>query len=92
MASVSSMPSYRKTDIFKVANVPADRRWMVKLINDAMNAGKPLVPHPNVKLEMTRAMDAAVTDLLDERVSPQEAANQGAEKVNALFDQYGVRK
>ncbi|MDQ3701044.1 MAG: extracellular solute-binding protein [Chloroflexota bacterium] len=92
MASVSSMPSYRKTDIFKVANVPQERRWMIKLINDAMNAGKPLVPHPNVKLDMTRAMDAAMTDLLNEKVSAQEAAKQGADKVNAFFDQYGIRK
>jgi multiple sugar transport system substrate-binding protein len=92
MASVSSMPSYKKTDIFKVANVPAERRWMIKLIHDALNAGKPNVPHPNVKLEMIQAMDAAVTDLLNEKVSPQEAAKQGADKVNALFDQYGVKK
>jgi len=92
MAAVSSMPSYRKTDIFKVANVPQERRWMIKLINDAMNAGKPLVPHPNIKIEMTRAMDEAVTDLLNEKVSAQEAAKQGADKVNALFDQFGVKK
>jgi len=92
MAAVSSMPSYRKTDIFKVANVPQERRWMIKLINDAMNAGKPLVPHPNVKIDMTRAMDAAVTDLLTEKVSAQEAAKQGADKVNALFDQTLAKK
>jgi multiple sugar transport system substrate-binding protein len=87
MASVSSMPSYKKTDIFKVANVPQDRRWMIKLIHDALNAGKPTVPHPNIK-----AMDAAVTDLLNEKVSAQEAAKQGADRVNALFDQFGIKR
>jgi ABC-type glycerol-3-phosphate transport system substrate-binding protein len=92
MAAVSSMPSYKKTDIFKVANVPQERRWMVKLLHDALNAGKALVPHPNIRLEMNQAMNAAVNDLLDGKVSPQEAAKTGADKVNAIFDQTGVRR
>lgn len=92
MASVSSMPSYKKIDVYKVANISADKRWMIKLIYDALNAGKPLVPHPNIKLEMMNAMNAAVNDMLDEKISAQEAAKQGADKVNALFDQFGIRK
>ncbi len=92
MATVSSMPSYKKIDIFKVAAVPAERRWMIKLLHDALNAGKSLVPHPNIKLEMNTAMNAAVNDMLDEKISPQEAAKTGAGKVNALFDQFGVKK
>src|SRR5688572_16442082 len=91
MATVSSMPSYKKTDIYKVAAVPAERRWMVKLLYDAMNAGKPLVPHPNIKLEMTQAMDATVNDMLDDKISPAEAAKTGADKVNAVFDKFGIR-
>ncbi|HEX2034386.1 MAG TPA: extracellular solute-binding protein [Chloroflexota bacterium] len=90
MATVSSMPSYRKTDVYKVAAVPSERRWMVKLLQDAMNSGKPEVPHPNVKLEMLQAMDAVTTDLLDDKISAQEAAKSGAERVNALFEQFGV--
>jgi multiple sugar transport system substrate-binding protein len=92
MASVSSMPSYKKTDVYKVANVPQDKRWMVKLLQDAMNTGKPEVPHPNVKNEMLQAMDAVTTDLLDDKISAQDAARTGQERVNALFDQFGVRK
>ena len=46
MASVSSMPSYKKTDVYKVATVPQDKRWMVKLLQDALNTGKPLVRTP----------------------------------------------
>ena len=72
--------------------VPSERRWMIKLLHDALTAGKPLVPHPNIKLEMNQAMTAAVNDLLDEKLSPQEAAKQGADKVNALFDQAGGRR
>ena len=57
-----------------------------------MNAGKPQVPHPNIKNEMQQAMDAVTTDLLDEKISAQEAAKHRPDKVNALFDQFGVRK
>jgi len=92
MATVSSMPAYKKTDVYKVAAVPSERRWMIKLLHDALTAGKPLVPHPNIKLEMNQAMTAAVNDLLDEKLSPQEAAKQGADRVNALFDQAGIRR
>jgi multiple sugar transport system substrate-binding protein len=92
MASVSSMPSYKKTDVYKVANISADKRWMIKLIYDALTAGKPLVPHPNIKLEMNNAMNAVVNDMLDEKISPQEAAKTGADRVNQLFDQFGVKK
>ncbi len=91
MATVSSMPAYKKTDIYKVAAVPAERRWMVKLLHDSLTAAKPLVPHPNVKLEMNQAMTAAINDMLDEKISPQEAAKQGADKVNALFDQFAKK-
>ncbi|CAN5572527.1 sugar ABC transporter substrate-binding protein [soil metagenome] len=91
MAYVSSMPSYKKTDIYKVAAVPSERRWMIKLLYDALNAGKPLVPHPNIKLEMNQAMNAAVNDMLDDKISPQEAAKTGADRVNAIFDQHGIR-
>lgn len=91
MASVSSMPSYKKTDVYKVANVPQDKRWMLKMLQDALNAGKPEMPHPNVTQDMLRAMDAAVTDLLDDKISAQEAAKTGADQVNALFDQSGVK-
>ncbi len=90
MASVSSMPSYKKTDVYKVANISQDKRWMIKLLQDAMNSGKPEVPHPNVKNEMLQAMDAATTDLLDDKISAQEAAKTGADRVNALFDQFGI--
>jgi hypothetical protein len=86
------MPSYKRTDVYKVAAVPSERRWMIKLLHDALTAGKALVPHPNIKLEMNQAMTAAVNDLLDEKLSPQEAAKQGADKVNALFDQFGIRR
>jgi multiple sugar transport system substrate-binding protein len=92
MASVSSMPSYKKTDVYKVANIPPDKRWMLKMLQDALHAGKPEVPHPNVKQEMLQAMDAAVTDLLDDKISAQEAAKTGADRVNALFDQFGIKK
>jgi ABC-type glycerol-3-phosphate transport system substrate-binding protein len=91
MATVSSLPSYKKTDVYKVAAVPAERRWMIKLLADALNAGKSLVPHPNVKLEMNNAMNAAVNDMLDEKISPSEAAKTASDKVNALFDANGVR-
>jgi multiple sugar transport system substrate-binding protein len=91
MASVSSMPSYKKIDVYKVANIPQDKRWMLKMLQDALNSGKPEVPHPNVKLEMLQAMDAEVTDLLDDKKSAQEAARSGAERVNAIFEQYGIR-
>jgi multiple sugar transport system substrate-binding protein len=92
MAGVSSMPSYKKMDVYKVASVPEDRRWMITMLQDAMNGGKPEVPHPNVKLEMLQAMDAVSTDLLDDKISAQDAARTGAERVNALFDQFGVTK
>jgi multiple sugar transport system substrate-binding protein len=92
MASVSSMPSYKKTDVYKVAAVPAEKRWMIKMLQDAMNSGKPEVPHPNIKNEMLQAMDAVSTDLLDDKISAQDAARTGAERVNALFDQFGVTK
>ena len=92
MATVSSMPSYKKTDVYKVAAVPAERRWMIKLLYDALNAGKSLVPHPNVKLDMNNAMNAVVNDMLDEKIAPQEAAKTAADKVNALFDQFGIKK
>ena len=91
MASVSSMPSYKKTDVYKVANIPADKRWMIKLLQDAMNTGKPEVPHPNVKPEMLPAMDDQVTAMLDGKIGAQEAAKTGADKVNAIFDQYGIK-
>jgi multiple sugar transport system substrate-binding protein len=91
MASVSSMPSYKKTDVYKVANIPQDKRWMIKLLQDAMNTGKPEVPHPNVKPEMLTAMDAVTTDLLDGKIGAAETAKTGADKVNALFDQYGIK-
>jgi len=74
-----------------VAAVPAERRWMVKLLYDAMNTGKPLVPHPNIKLEMTQAMDATVNDMLDDKISAAEAAKTGADKVNAVFDKFGIK-
>lgn len=92
MASVSSMPSYKKTDVYKVANISADKRWMIKLLQDAMNTGKPEVPHPNVKPEMLPAMDEEVTAMLDGKKGAQEAAATGADKVNAIFDQYGIKK
>ena len=41
---------------------------------------------------MNTAMNAAVNDMLDEKISPQEAAKTGADKFNALFDQFGVKK
>lgn len=92
MAGVSSMPAYKKLDVYKVSQVTPERRWMIKMLQDAMNTGKPEVPHPNVKPEMLRAMDEEVRDLLDEKKSAQEAARSGAERVNALFDQYGIQK
>lgn len=91
MATVSSLPSYKKTDVYKVAAVPTERRWMIKLLADALNAGKSLVPHPNVKLEMNNAMNAAVNDMLDEKISPSEAAKTASDKVNALFDAAGIK-
>lgn len=90
MASVSSMPSYKKTDVYKVANISQDKRWMIKLLQDAMNGGKPEVPHPNIKNEMLQAMDAVTTDLLDDKISAQEAAKTGSDKVNAIFEQFGI--
>jgi hypothetical protein len=57
-----------------------------------MNSGKPEVPHPNVKLEMLQAMDAVTKDLLDDKISAQDAARSGADQVNAIFDQYGIKK
>jgi multiple sugar transport system substrate-binding protein len=91
MASVSSMPSYKKTDVYKVANITPEKRWMLKMLQDAMNSGKPEVPHPNIKNEMLQAMDAVTTDLLDDKISAQEAAKTGADKVNVIFDQYGIK-
>ena len=41
---------------------------------------------------MLQAMDAVTTDLLDDKVSAQDAARSGQDRVNALFDQFGVRK
>ncbi len=92
MASVSSMPAYKKTDVYKVAAVPQERRWMIKLLQDALNTGKPEVPHPNIRNEMLQAMDEATTELMDDKVSAQDAAKSGADKVNALFDQYGIKR
>ena len=92
MAGISSMPSYNKTDVYKVSQVPQERRWMIKMLQDAMNSGKPEVPHPNVKLEMLQAMDAVTKDLLDDKISAQDAARSGADQVNAIFDQYGIKK
>ena len=37
-------------------------------------------------------INRAVTELLDEKLSAQEAAKQGADKVNALFDQFGIKR
>ena len=91
MASVSSVPSYKKTDVYKVAALPQERRWMLKMLLDGLNGGKPEVPHPNIKPEMLSAMDSATTDLLNDKISAQEAAKTGADKVNALFDQYGIK-
>jgi multiple sugar transport system substrate-binding protein len=92
MASVSSMPAYKKTDVYKVANIGQDKRWMIKLLQDSMGTGKPEVPHPNIRLEMLAAMDAVTTDLMDDKIGPAEAAKSGQDKVNALFDQFGLRK
>jgi hypothetical protein len=92
MASVSSMPSYKKTDVYKVANIPQDKRWMIKLLQDALNSGKPEVPHPNIKNEMLVEMENQVKDLLADKKSAQEAAKSGADNVNAIFDQYGITK
>lgn len=92
MAGVSSMPAYKKIDVYKVSQATPERRWMIKLLQDSMNGGKPEVPHPNVKLEMLQAMDAEVRDLLQDKKSAAEAARTGAERVNALFDQYGIKK
>jgi hypothetical protein len=72
--------------------VPQERRWMIKLLQDAMNTGKPEVPHPNIRNEMLLAMDEVTTELLDDKISAQDAAKSGADKVNALFDQYGIKK
>jgi hypothetical protein len=72
--------------------VPTEKRWMIKMLQDAMNTGKPEVPHPNVKMEMLQAMDAVSTDLLDDKISAQDAARTGAERVNAYFDQFGVTR
>lgn len=92
MAGVSSMPAYKKTDVYKVAQVPDADRWMIKLLQDSMNAGKAEVPHPNVKNEMLAAMDEQMKDLMADKISPQDAARNGADKVNALFDQFGLVK
>jgi hypothetical protein len=40
---------------------------------------------------MLTAMDAVTTDLLDGKIGAQEAAKTGADKVNAIFDQYGIK-
>lgn len=91
MASVSSMPSYKKTDVYKVANITPEKRWMLKMLQDALNGGKPEVPHPNIKNEMLLAMDGVTTDLMDDKISAQETAKTGADKVNVIFDQYGIK-
>ena len=71
MATVSSMPSYKRTDVYKVAAVPSERRWMIKLLHDALTAGKALVPHPNIKLEMNQAMTAGSTTCSTSKLSPR---------------------
>ena len=38
-----------------------------------------------------QAMDAAVNDMLDDKISAAEAAKTGADKVNAVFDKFGIR-
>jgi hypothetical protein len=63
---------------------------MQTMLQDALNGGKLEMPHPNVRQDMLEAMDGAVTNPLDVKISAQEAAGTGADKVDALSDQNGV--
>ncbi|MDQ3702871.1 MAG: hypothetical protein M3442_18390 [Chloroflexota bacterium] len=65
--------------------------WMLKMMQNALAGAKAESPHPNVRVDQLKAMAASVTDVLDEKISAHKSANQGADKVNALFDEYGVK-
>lgn len=88
LTGTASMPCNKKIDIYKVSPLPA---WQTRLIWEYMLQGQPEVPHPNVKNEMLRAMYDEAGQLLADKKSAMAAAKDGAERVNKIFEQYGIR-